>query len=718
MSKANAISTLTEAREASGGRLFAKGNTVPTSGTQGYAKGCIFFHLDGTSASDLWYMNYGTNASCSFTAIGSTTAGTINVYAAEDIAAGEIVAIEGWNAVNSMPTVYLADADRAAGRYEDLYFAGSAISSGDTGVVSKRGTLSSIDTSDASAAGQAVYLSETAGGWTLTRPAAGLAIQIGIVTEDHASTGRITFDLVGTREMDIGGLANALGEAPAVDDLLAISDTSDTTEVTTKQITVQELFNAVGDLTAISAAPAIDDLMLATDESASGDPAKKITVLELMGALHNVTALSAAPAVDDLMLITDESTANDPARAITVQELHNATANFTPAAIANGDSIAFLDATDSAMKLEAIADIATLFAGVGLSATNSVLAVDLNEVTAAAVDVTADSIVIIDADASNATKKESIDDLVTALAGAGIANASSLFVADLNGVGAAAVDVTADSIAIIDADASNATKKESIDDFVTALAGDGIINTASQIVLSLNELTPAVVDVTADSIAIVDANDSNASRKESIDDLVTALAGAGLTNTASQFAVSGVSRAMMTEEALAAYPIKLAELANADDGLELDGAASNFEIAVGDWGTGTRSIKGNPASGASITDTLMFEFRLPPEYVEAGDVKIIVKALETVGAATVATTLSSEVYEDDEDGTITSVSGSWDATDITDSPTTFTNTLTATDLDPGDLLRVLLRIVTNDTGGAVGTIAQINHIEMQLDVKG
>ena len=46
--------------------------------------------------------------------------------------------------------------------------------------------------------------------------------------------------------------------------------------------------------------------------------------------------------------------------------------------------------------------------------------------------------------------------------------------------------------------------------------------------MNLNGLTAAAVDVSADSIAIIDANNSNASRKESIADLVAAMAGNGL----------------------------------------------------------------------------------------------------------------------------------------------------------------------------------------------
>ena len=49
-------------------------------------------------------------------------------------------------------------------------------------------------------------------------------------------------------------------------------------------------------------------------------------------------------------------------------------------AIADGDYIAFMDATDSnATKKEALADVATLFAGAGLTASSSVIAVDADQ---------------------------------------------------------------------------------------------------------------------------------------------------------------------------------------------------------------------------------------------------------------------------------------------------------------------------------------------------
>jgi|13_taG_2_1085334.scaffolds.fasta_scaffold00160_8 hypothetical protein len=66
------------------------------------------------------------------------------------------------------------------------------------------------------------------------------------------------------------------------------------------------------------------------------------------------------------------------------------------------------------------AKLAASVAGEGLAGGNgSALSVDLNELTAAAIDLSADSIVFIDA-TDNATRKESAADFATALAGSGV----------------------------------------------------------------------------------------------------------------------------------------------------------------------------------------------------------------------------------------------------------------------------------------------------------
>jgi hypothetical protein len=64
-------------------------------------------------------------------------------------------------------------------------------------------------------------------------------------------------------------------------------------------------------------------------------------------------------------------------------------------------------------------DVATGLAGVGLSAASGVMALDFNELTEAVVNVAADSIMFLDAD-GNASRRDTIADLVSAMAGGGL----------------------------------------------------------------------------------------------------------------------------------------------------------------------------------------------------------------------------------------------------------------------------------------------------------
>ncbi len=72
----------------------------------------------------------------------------------------------------------------------------------------------------------------------------------------------------------------------------------------------------------------------------------------------------------------------------------------------------------------------------------------------------------------------------------------------------------------------------------SSVAGDGLAHSSGVLSLSLNELTAATVDPAADSIAIIDGGSSSASRKESIADLATMMAGDGLSASSGAFAVS------------------------------------------------------------------------------------------------------------------------------------------------------------------------------------
>ena len=57
--------------------------------------------------------------------------------------------------------------------------------------------------------------------------------------------------------------------------------------------------------------------------------------------------------------------------------------------------------------------------------------------------------------------------------------------------------------------------------------------------ISLDSLSAGVLDTSADSIAFIDADDSNASKKETVADFLTAIAGSGITVSGNQLTASG-----------------------------------------------------------------------------------------------------------------------------------------------------------------------------------
>lgn len=143
-----------------------------------------------------------------------------------------------------------------------------------------------------------------------------------------------------------------------------------------------------------------------------------------------------------------------------------------------------------------------------------------------------------------------------------------------------------------------------------------------------------------------------------------------------------------------------------------------FGLTMGTFGTNSPKIAGEAASGASKTNKMRRTFALPAEYVAGESVTLRVRCKETVGAATVSTTIDASVYKSDKEAGIGSDLCATNAQDVT---TSFANKdfdITPTGLVPGDLLDIEINVVTNDTGGTVGTIVNITDTELLLDVKG
>ena len=237
------------------------------------------------------------------------------------------------------------------------------------------------------------------------------------------------------------------------------------------------------------------------------------------------------------------------------------------------DYMYFLDGNHNGdAKVDSIADVVSAIASTGLDAASGQLSVDVSDFMANGVNnrvVTATG-----ADAMNAESKLLCDGATTTIGDGTAEDAMLAFdgnaqdfriglddgtdvleighgttmgtntAISVNSSGqvtafnipAAAVAQASDHIIFLDGGATGAPKAESIDDFLTAIAGSGISVSSSQLTASggaidLNGLSAAVVDVAADSIAIIDANDSNASRKESIADFCSAIAGTAVSSS-------------------------------------------------------------------------------------------------------------------------------------------------------------------------------------------
>jgi len=109
-------------------------------------------------------------------------------------------------------------------------------------------------------------------------------------------------------------------------------------------------------------------------------------------------------------------------------------------------------------------------------------------------------------------------------------------------------DVHIDNAGLATIQATKVTDAMLNDDVATGLAGVGLSDTSGVMALDVNEVGEVVVDVANDSFCLTDNSDSDATKRDTIADLVTAIAGAGLTATAGVLAVDEHASGIITED--------------------------------------------------------------------------------------------------------------------------------------------------------------------------
>jgi len=106
------------------------------------------------------------------------------------------------------------------------------------------------------------------------------------------------------------------------------------------------------------------------------------------------------------------------------------------------------------------------------------------------------------------------------------------------------------------------------------VAGVGIAqNGDGSLEVDLNEVGEVVVDVASDSIAITDNSDSDATKRDTIADLITAIAGTGLTATAGVLSVDDFGDVITDDD------IIRNEVLEPDTGSDTDYTLANSPVA-------------------------------------------------------------------------------------------------------------------------------------------
>ena len=156
------------------------------------------------------------------------------------------------------------------------------------------------------------------------------------------------------------------------------------------------------------------------------------------------------------------------------------------------------------------------------------------------------------------------------------------------------------------------------DELAASVAGNGLSGGAgSPLALDLFELTSAVIDVATDSSGIIDATD-NSSKKESIADLVSAIAGSGLTATAGVLSVNAVANSVLeadfvkedltasvdgveTDFLLANVPVTASLDVYLNGIYQAEGVGKDYELNPDSGDTQNVSFATAPATGAKLT---------------------------------------------------------------------------------------------------------------------
>ena len=351
---------------------------------------------------------------------------------------------------------------------------------------------------------------------------------------------------IGIETSGASSLVNAqtsgTGITVADDDRLIISDTSDGSG-TVKYIEVSQLQTAIGGGTVTS----IDVSGGTTGLTTSGGPVTTNGTITIGGTLQADNGGTGQSSYTQGDILYYDATATQ------LEKLAIGTSGQI-LAVSSGGIIEWIDNDEGD-----ITSVANATNG-GLDVTNGTgpdvtLAMDINNLSTATIDVAADFIAFSDESAAgDPTKKESVADLVDAIAGTGLSATSGVLSTTLNPTISASiytgitgdVSITAGGVSSVNSVQANsvALGTDTTGDYVQNLTAGSLIDLQNNsgegatptIDVDLTEAAAATI-VAGDNIIFLDGGATGTESKGSINDVANLFAGNGLTATGAVIAV-------------------------------------------------------------------------------------------------------------------------------------------------------------------------------------
>ena len=182
------------------------------------------------------------------------------------------------------------------------------------------------------------------------------------------------------------------------------------------------------------------------------------------------------------------------------------------------------------------------------------------------------------------------------------------------------------------------------------------------------------------------------------------------------------SRSELSPDSLVSYAIPLSVMRVHDNfALLLPSTAANDDMAIitGTPGTDAPTLQGVDFGGTSTDEKAGFQFVLPPEYENGGQIQVVVRAAMLTTVSDGTATVDVQCWPQDDNGAVSADICSTAAQSINSTtPADKTFTITPTNRVSGDVLNIRLAFAGSDTGNVGVMIPEISKVTVKCDIRG